>query len=211
MRGILLATALAVTLASCDGRSIVDDAAAPTPTVRETSEDAEARPAPDDAGERAPSERHRKVVFRRMAGQKARIRHAIADLKRIGAWWEVTGHLYQIDLSVKAGRKNVPRDRHLADARFWRVRYGEDDRLVAIFCAVRFFPSAIHADLERWRSLYAEGLTSRVPPTVRQLWAGILAHELFHCPPQGRKTRPEPAALAWEQEVVSRLAGAGIE
>jgi hypothetical protein len=203
----------ALLLGACDaGRT--PDRAAPgrgsTPSSA-TGPEPEAT-AEADRGERAATEPPReKVVFRNVARVGPELRRAIADLKRIHVWRELTSHLYQIDLSVKPGRGNVPKDRHLADARFWRVRYGDNDELRAVFCWVRFFPAAISDDLSRWGSYYDEGLTARVPPSERQMWASILGHELFHCPPRGGKTRPEAAALVWEQRILGKMAASGIE
>jgi hypothetical protein len=210
LRPLIAAALVALTLAGCDGTATSPDEAAPGAPAASATPEVEACSEPE-RGERAASEPHEKIVFRKVGGVGPELRRAIADLKHIGVWKELTSHLYQIDLSVKAGRANVPGDRHLADARFWRVRYGTDDELLAIFCWVRFFPAAIADDLLRWRSYYDQGLTARVPPTGRQLWASIMGHELFHCPPRGPKTRPEPAALAWEQRIMEKLTAAGIE
>jgi hypothetical protein len=148
-----------------------------------------------------------------MGGSRAEVTRAIADLKQVGFWRRLTVHLYRIDLVVKPGRASVPEDRHLADARFWRatIAHGTYDYPTGRFCGIRFFPAAMADDLYRWRSLYAQGLTGRPPPSERSFWAGILGHELSHCPDRGGDTAPEAVALAWERRILERLASAGIE
>ena len=200
MRRALVTFALvSLLLASCDGESVFDSAGtSPTPQAAPTSREHGpiGRGIGSREGERAATIPPRtEVVFNEVVGAGSELRRAIDDLKAIGVWRELTSHLYQIDLSVKSGRGNVPADRHLAGTRrFWRspIAYGTYDYPRGIFCWVRFFPAAMEDDLFRWRSYYEQGFTGRAPPTRRQFWAGIMGHELFHCPERGGKTRPEP-------------------
>jgi hypothetical protein len=196
---------------NCDGRSAFDDARP------------NRRAAPRAPGENPPSVAREKrgvsvparskVLFHELGGSDEEIRTAITDLKRIDVWHELTDHLHQIDVKVEPGRANVREDRHLADARFWRqpVGYGTFDYPLGVFCQIRFFPAAMKDDIYRWTSYYRQGLTGRTPPTMRQFWASIMGHELFHCPAQGSRTRPEPGALAWEARILDALQASRIE
>jgi hypothetical protein len=63
------------------------------------------------------------VVSRREAvellvatSSRGRIARAIADLKGLGLWGELTRHLERLRLRARPGRANVPRDAHLADS-----------------------------------------------------------------------------------------------
>jgi hypothetical protein len=217
MRSLLTTLVIVSTvLIACDGRSAFDEAS-PLPSVAATPTDAPGPVEGAEQGERAVTiPKPGRIVFHEVGIFAFEIRRAIADLKRVGVWKELTSHIFQIDLSVRSGRENIPKDDHLADARFWRAPMvlgteGVGGEQLGIYCWVRFFPSAMVQDLYRWRSLYDQGMTGRVPPSRRQFWASILGHELYHCPEAGKKTRPEPAALAWEQRILDKLAASGIE
>lgn len=147
-----------------------------------------------------------------MGGARSEVEQAIADLKAVGLWEPLTKHLYRIDLRVRPGGDRVPKDGHLADARFWRATVGRGtyDYPEGRFCWVRFFPAAMKADLERWRSYHSGGLLPEAPPSERRFWAAILGHELSHCPRRGSDTAPEDVAMEWERRILDALAAAGV-
>jgi hypothetical protein len=132
------------------------------------------------------------------------IRRAVEDVRAIGFWRELTGHLYVVELDSRPGRANVPPDGHLADAYYTGV---VDRRGAGGLCDVMFFPTAIDDDLLRWRTYHSQGLLPEEPPTMRRFWASLLAHELAHC---GRGRRGEAYARDWEQRARDSLEEAGI-
>ncbi|MBA2725007.1 MAG: hypothetical protein H0U53_03360, partial [Actinobacteria bacterium] len=44
------------------------------------------------------------------------VAQAIADVKTVGFWRELTGHLYSVRMGVRPGEERIPEDGHLADA-----------------------------------------------------------------------------------------------
>ena len=133
-----------------------------------------------------------------------RLQTAISDLKRIQVWSKLTDHLYAIELDSRSGIANVPEDGHLADAYYTGILDGGGGGTV---CDVMFFPSAVVADLARWRDYYERGLLADVPPTVRAFYGSLVAHELAHCKPG---PRGEDVARAWEDRVREALQALGI-
>jgi hypothetical protein len=116
------------------------------------------------------------------------------DLKRIGLWEKLTGHLYSINFDSRLGRADIPRDGHLADA-YYGALVDEDENGGAS-CDIMFFTTAISDDLQRWRDYYSQGLIAQVPPgDLREFWGSLMAHELGHCQ---RGPHGEPAAEGWE-------------
>ncbi|HYI45509.1 MAG TPA: hypothetical protein VE174_08660 [Actinomycetota bacterium] len=112
---------------------------------------------------------------------KHRLRFAIAELKRLGFWHELTDHLFVIDLGSRLGTANVPQDQHLADAS--STGTVEGDQMGAL-CDLMFYTTAIRQDLDRWRGYYEQGLADEEPPTIEHYWVMLLAHELTHCLPR---------------------------
>ena len=168
-----LALAAALALSGCSGPS-----AGETPRAERTT----ARPSPSVSP--SPVINPPGVVVKNVAFGRSRKRldRAIADLKRINFWYPLTKHLFQVKLASRLGVVNVPEDGHLADAVLTGViEDGGQGRL----CDLMFFPNAIGADLDRWRLYYSQGADIDAPPTLRQLWGSILAHELGHCFPGG--------------------------
>ncbi len=129
---------------------------------------------------------------------------AIRDLRAISFWEDLTRELFVVSLNVRPGRRFVPQDAHLADAfRTLDIR----GRHAGVLCDVTFYPTAMSDDLARWRSYYQRGLIAEPPPTERQLWAAILAHELAHCLKKGNG---EKAAQGWEERALAALRRAGL-
>jgi hypothetical protein len=134
-----------------------------------------------------------------------RVESAVRDLKRIGLWDDLTDHLFVIEIQSRAGRAEVPDDKHLADA-FLSATIEEGGS--GGFCSIMFYPTAISDDLRKWRRYYEEGFHPEQPPTLRQFWSSILGHELGHC----FKGQPgEDVAEHWEAKVLAALRAANIE
>ena len=135
---------------------------------------------------------------------RALLQTAVRDLKTIDMWDRLTAHLYRVELDSRPGTSNVPEDGHLADAYFTGVIEGRGGGEV---CDVMFFPAAVLADLARWQSYYAGGLVAEPPPTLRQFYGSLVAHELAHCRPG---PRGEDIARAWENRALEALRAANI-
>jgi hypothetical protein len=133
-------------------------------------------------------------------GSSARlVRQAVRDLKRLDLWGPLTDHLYVIKVGSRLGRDNVPRDGHLADA--YITGLVEEEGAGAL-CDILFFPTAITDDLARWGTYHANGYLEAPPPTLRQFWAALLAHELGHCM---EGPRGERVAERWERRALHRF------
>jgi hypothetical protein len=128
-----------------------------------------------------------------------RVRRAMRDLKAVNLWRRLTVHLWKVKFQSRLGAVNVPDDGHLADA---ILTAGFGRRAQGRVCDVMFFPNAIARDLDRWRLYYARGATTEPPPTLRQLWGAVTAHELGHCFPGGPG---EKVAGKWERKALARL------
>ncbi|MFN2588799.1 MAG: hypothetical protein ABR613_11880 [Actinomycetota bacterium] len=140
------------------------------------------------------------IVMNEAFGESRRkVEVAIADLKDVDLWLRLTKHLYKIKFGSRLGAANIPEDRHLADVHLTGVF---DPEAQGRFCDIRFYPNAIKQDLERWRLYYSQGLKADPPPTPRQFWGAITAHELAHCFPGGRG---EKFAERWERKALGRL------
>jgi hypothetical protein len=142
-----------------------------------------------------------RVVFQARGDAATRLRQAEVDLKRIKLWGKLADHLYEVKVTVRPGRSDIPNDRHLADAYPSAVAapggYGS-------LCDIAFYPAAISADLARWRRYHSQGRLGRPPATLRQYWGAILAHELGHCLGNGKG---EPVAEKWERIALHKLRG----
>jgi hypothetical protein len=133
-------------------------------------------------------------------GSSARfVRRAVRDLKRLDLWAPLTDNLYVIEIGSRLGRDDVPRDGHLADA--YITGLVEEEGAGAL-CDIMFFPTAITDDLARWRTYHANGYLDAPPPSLRQFWAALLAHELGHCM---EGPRGERVAEEWERRALHRF------
>lgn len=212
MKTLLLVLVCLMGATACD--ELLPESAAPRDDTPRAAPAGRPPPKRAERAARIPEIRPRpKVHLKGLDGSDHFVKRAIVDLKAVGLWDELTDHLYRIEVLARAGKEDVPLDRHLADARFWRQRIarGTYDYPDGSFCRIRMFPRAITDDLVRWRSYYAQGVTPEVPPTRRQFWATILGHELGHCPKQGNRTASEEVAQAWERRVLGALRAAGVE
>ena len=191
MMSRVLAVALVAVfvLVSCSG-----DQARPT---REANR--RGQPVGEGIKERGPT-RIRARVENNAFGSSARlVQRAIRDLKRLDLWGPLTHHLYVINLGSRLGRDDVPRDGHLADAYVTGV---VEEEGAGALCDIMFFPTAVTDDLARWRTYYANGYIDDPPPSLRQLWASLLAHELGHCV---EGPRGERVAEKWERRAMDRF------
>jgi hypothetical protein len=169
----------------------------PAPRARD-SERPE-RPVEDVIQERGPT-RIRARVENNAFGSSARlVRRAVRDLKRVHLWGRLTRHLYVIELGSRLGRDNVPRDGHLADAYITGV---VEEEGAGALCDIMIFPTAVADDLARWRIYHASGYIEEPAPSLRQLWAALLAHELAHCM---EGPRGERVAEMWERRAMDRF------
>lgn len=139
-------------------------------------------------------------LFNNALGRSNRaLSRAIRDVKRLGYWHRLTGHLYVVQISSRPGLHDVPPDNHLADA-FLRAYI--DDEGQGAMCDIRFYPAALRQDLENWRTAHNRGLFDDPPPSLRTYWASILGHELAHCLGHGKGER---VALDWETRIRHRM------
>jgi hypothetical protein len=189
MRTLAVALVGAFVLTSCAG----DQA----PPARDS--DRREQPVEDAIKERGPT-RIRARVENNAFGSSARlVRQAVKDLKRLHLWGPLTRHLYVIELGSRLGRDDVPRDGHLADAYITGV---VEEEGAGALCDIMFFPTAVTDDLARWRTYHANGYIEEPPPSLRQFWAGLLAHELGHCM---EGPRGETVAEEWERRALHRF------
>lgn len=139
------------------------------------------------------------------AGRYRRIlERAIGDLKAISFWERLTEELFVVEVSARPGRSFVPEDAHLADA-FRTLDIREDQG--GVLCDITFYPTAMTDDLARWADYHDRGQIADPPPTLRQLWAAVLAHELSHCL---KEDNDEEAAQRWEERALKALRSAGL-
>lgn len=140
------------------------------------------------------------VIENEALGKSAwRIRQAMRDLKAVNLWRPLTKHLYKVKFQSRLGLVNIPDDGHLADA-ILTAGFGETAQ--GRLCDMMFFPNAIARDLDRWRAYYEQGALIDPPPTLRQLWGAVTAHELGHCFPG---SPGEKFARRWERRALERL------
>lgn len=130
---------------------------------------------------------------------RRRVDRAVDDLKAIGSWRPLTRHLYKLKVASRLGLVNVPDDGRLADA---VLTAAFDEEAQGRVCDVMFFPNAIAQDLDRWRLYWSQGAVDDPPPTMRQLWGSVLAHELAHCLPGNPG---EKVAEGWEARALAKL------
>ena len=134
-----------------------------------------------------------------------RVVTAIRDLKTMGFWDDLTGHLEVVRVSTRPGAERIPDDERLADsvytARLTGPVRGQE-------CDILVFSRALADDVVRQAAYYAEGRLAAPPPSLRQFWSVILAHELGHCTTRGQ--RGEGFSTTWERRVLERLGVARI-
>ena len=128
----------------------------------------------------------------------ALLRTGVRDVKDIGLWRPLTRHLGIVKLEAYAEAYRVPPDRHLADAVF---QLTDETGELQQRCDVVFYTVAMADQVRIWHREVAFGLRSR-SPTLRQLYASTVAHELAHCRP-GR--HGEEVALRWERKAMRAL------
>jgi hypothetical protein len=197
IRRLLAAGLLVAVLGACEGPSADGELGA------EREDTPAATPTEGGPQNRAPTEV--RVDNLATGPSHARVATAVRDLKRIGLWDDLSAHLFVIEIQSRAGREDIPDDKHLADAFLsGTIEAGGSGG----FCSIMFFPTAISVDLRQWRSYYEQGLHPEEPPTMRQFWTSILGHELGHC----FKGQPgEDVAEHWEAKVLEALRKANIE
>lgn len=132
---------------------------------------------------------------------KPLLARAKRDLEMLGFWSDLTQHLYVVKVASRLGRTYVPDDGHLADA-FLTAQIDEGGQ--GGLCDIMFFPTAIADDLQRWSRYHEQGYIADPPPTPRQFWAALLAHELAHCLNHGSG---ETVAERWEARVLEKGRG----
>jgi hypothetical protein len=149
---------------------------------------------------RGPSERVATVRLENdaLGACKRRVNQAVADLKAIGLWDDLTNHLYVVNIQSRPGTTNIPDDGHLADA-FLTAQI--DDQGSGGLCSIMFFPAAVQGEYAELLAYAAEQPTYQAP-SLRHFWASILGHELGHC----FKGQPgEDVARRWEHRVLEEL------
>ena len=134
-----------------------------------------------------------------LADSKKRVRMAVRDLKAVDLWWPLTRHLYKVKFGSRPGVVNIPEDGHLADA---VLTAAFDEEAQGRLCDIVFFPNAIARDLANWRLYHSRGSVEEPPPTLRQYWGAIAAHELGHCFPG---SPGEKVARSWEARALEAL------
>lgn len=127
---------------------------------------------------------------------RKRVDQAVADLKELGFWPELTKHVVHVRIATRPGPERIPTDGHLADA-LMNVQLEPRPGYV---CEIMIFSDALANDVTSQLNYYFDGRLSTRPPTLRQFWAVILAHEVAHCSPKGQKG--EELSTEWEQRVL---------
>ena len=187
MRLIALVLSGALLLAACaeDG------------SPRETPRSAASSPRPDGPRQRKLTKAELPLVHNRALGPSREVvARAVADVKRLGFWNDLAGHLFIVLIESRVGRQDVPEDKHLADAKLTAHMTPRGD---GGLCSIVFYPTAMRDDLVRQGEYYEQGMLPEPPPSGRQFWASILGHELAHCAP-GQPG--EPYAQKWEKRVL---------
>ena len=127
---------------------------------------------------------------------RRRVDRAVQDLRLLGFWPRLTKHVVAVTISTRPGEASIPKDGHLADAQ----RYVRSKPTLDWACHVRIYSQALADDVDRQGVYYSEGRLASPPPTVRQFWAVIVAHEVGHCSPRGQ--RGEAYSTLWEERVL---------
>ena len=133
--------------------------------------------------------------------EQRRVRLAVVDLRRLGVWKKLTRHLHIVKIGTRPGVERIPGDGHLADAVFTFA--SRDHSPTGLVCDIVFFSSAMSNDVARQAQYYAQGALDHEPPTLREFWAVVLAHELAHCDTPGQKG--EAYSERWEKRILAKL------
>ena len=128
---------------------------------------------------------------------RKRVDKAVSDLKDLGFWRELTKHVVQVNVATRPGLERIPEDGHLADA----IMNVQLEPRAGYVCEIMIFSDALANDVTDQLGFYLDGRLSTPPPTLRQFWAVILAHEVGHCSPKGQKG--EAHSTEWEQKVLA--------
>ncbi|HVM36234.1 MAG TPA: hypothetical protein VM784_12950 [Actinomycetota bacterium] len=154
--------------------------------------------------ERRPTSAGVRVSNEGLGPSGRRVATAVRDLKRVALWGPLTRDLFSLQLQTDPGSDGVPDDGHLADAMIGAVVESGGS---GTHCSIRFYPAAIKQELATLEEGYRAGLFDP-PPTARQLWAGVLAHELAHC---RNWEGGEPYAERWEARALRAVSRAELE
>ena len=126
-----------------------------------------------------------------------RVKRAVADLKKLHFWKPLTKHVVEVNIRTRPGVDRIPRDGHLADA-LLNAQLGRNKGRV---CDIVIYSEALVQDVDRQLGYYYEGRLGASPPSLRQFWAVILAHEMAHCTPRGQKG--EAFSTIWERRILA--------
>lgn len=132
-------------------------------------------------------------------------RRAVADLKAMGYWDDLTKKIDWIRISSREGPGSIPSDGHLGDS-LWTYYRDDATGNWGDLCDVVLYTPAIKHDVARQGAYYSQGRLEHPPPTLDQFWAVLLAHELAHCSARGQKG--EAYSTRWETRV---LEGYGVD
>jgi hypothetical protein len=120
---------------------------------------------------------------------------AVADLKELEFWRELTKHVVQVRVTTRDGEAPEG-DGRLADTAM-NVQLEPRPGFV---CEIFIYSDALADDVSRQLGYYLDDRLATPPPTLRQFWAVILAHEVGHCSPKGQKG--EAHSTEWEERVM---------
>ncbi|MDQ4145152.1 MAG: hypothetical protein M3198_15715 [Actinomycetota bacterium] len=192
---ILLA---ALTLGACESPPSGPPRAAPSRAERTSDKPKPAETERTKPRTRPPT-RPERVSYKNLAltaSDRRRVDRAVKDLKDLGFWKELTRSVASVQIATRPGSGRILEDGRLADS-VMSVKLGRDP---GYFCDIMIFSQAIENDVSRQQVYYSQGRLSAPPPTVRQFWAVILAHELAHCTKRGQ--RGEAYSTIWERRVL---------
>lgn len=201
-RAAVCAALLLLGSVACDEGSERPSARAPGPTrIPHERKEPEA-----DKRRRKPAERKASrpndAAVRNLAltpADRRRVDRAVSDLKDLGLWKRLTRPVEMVVIATRPGAERTPADGHLADA----VRNVQVGRRPGYVCDVMIYSQALADDVVRQGIYYDQGRLSAPPPTLRQFWAVILAHEIAHCSDAGQ--RGEAHSSRWERRVLERF------
>lgn len=128
---------------------------------------------------------------------RKQVDQAVTDLKELGFWRDLTKHVVHVKIATRPGLERIPEDGHLADA----IQNVQLDPRPGFVCDIVIFSEALTNDVTDQQGFYLDGRISTPPPTLRQFWAVIVAHEVGHCSPKGQKG--EAHSTKWEQRVLA--------
>lgn len=203
----LLTSVLVIGAAACDDatrrRALSVSSPTPTPELRNDDGVPQGRPETQPATTlnvvryitRGPAD----------SEEARRIARAVRDLRELGYWKELTAHVVRVAIAGRPGAGRVPRDGRLAQAVSTLHTTG---RYPGSWCEIAIFPHALEEDIERQAVYYSQGRLAAPPPSLREFWAVILAHELAHCSPRGQKG--EAYSTEWEARVLAAFGRARV-